>query len=213
MNLIIIGPQGSGKGTQAGLLAQKFNLVHIDTGLALREAAEEKTAFGRKLYKIVNEHHDLVSDEIVKKVLENEVRKVPESKGIILDGAPRRKDQIEEVVGILGKAGRKISHVVFINIPEKESIRRIASRYECSKCFSRYTVGKDVKTGKEKCPSCGGNLRKRKDDTGAGIRKRLSIFFEQTMPVVEYFRRNKSLIEVDGRKSIEEVFQSIVKKL
>jgi adenylate kinase len=213
MNLIIIGPQGSGKGTQAGLLAQKFNLVQIETGLLFREAAEEKTKLGKRINAIIYKKHDLVPDDVVKEVLENEISKVPENKGIILDGAPRRKNQIDEVEKIFQRCGRKINHVVFINIPEEESIKRIEGRYECSKCFTKYTIGKDIKSAKDKCVACGGKLEKRRDDTEKGILKRLSIFFKETMSVVDYFRKKKMLIEVDGRKSVYEVFGNIVKKL
>jgi adenylate kinase len=213
MNLIIMGPQGSGKGTQAGLLAQKFNLVQIETGLLFRERAEEKNELGKKINNIIYKKHELVPDEILEKILEKEISKVPKNRGIILDGAPRRENQIKEVEDIFERCERKINHVIFINIPEKESIRRIEGRYECSKCFTKYTMGKDIKSPKEKCVACGGKLERRKDDTEKGILKRLSIFFKETMSVVKYFRKKKMLIEVDGRKNVDEVFASIIKKL
>lgn len=213
MNLIIIGPQGCGKGTQAELLAKKYNLAQIETGLVFREVAEKDTKIGRKIHSIIYDKHELVPDNIVFQVLRKEVNKVPKNQGIILDGAPRRENQIDEVENIFKEAKRKISHVVFINVPEQESIRRIACRYECSHCFGRYTLGKEIRDPKEKCPDCGGKLRKRKDDTGKGIIKRLKIFFEQTVPVIDYFRNKKKLIEVDGRKNVEEVFASIIEKI
>lgn len=213
MNLIILGPQGSGKGTQAGLLSQKFNLVHIDMGLALRHAAQKKTALGKKINRIINNKKELVSDEIAGKVLNEELKNIPKSRGIILDGAPRRKNQIDLVEKTFSQFGRKIDKVIYVNIPDRESVRRIFRRYECPNCFARFVLGKDIKSAKSECPACGERIKKRMDDTPQGIRKRLDIFREETLPVISHYAKEKKVLEVDGRKEIDDVFKEMVTHL
>lgn len=213
MNIIILGPQGSGKGTQATLLAKKLNLVHIDMGMALRQAACRKTKFGIKLDRIINKNKELVSDEIVCNVLTLDLKKIPPKKGIIIDGAPRRKDQILEVEELLGGFGRKIDRAIFVNISQKEAIRRISKRYNCSRCFHHYVLGKEIKSAKEKCPKCGGKIVHRTDDTPEGIKKRLAIFRKETLPVIKHFKKFGLLLEVDGMKKTETVFKNILKGL
>jgi len=213
MNLIILGPQGSGKGTQAMLLAKKLNLIHIDVGLALRQSARRKTKFGIKLDRIINKNKELVSNEIVRTVLSSDLKQLPTRKGLILDGAPRRKDQIMEIEELLGDFGRKLDRVVFVKISQKEAIKRISKRYNCSRCFRRYVLGKEIQSTKEKCQKCGGKVVRRVDDTPEGIKKRLSIFKKETLPVVKHFKKIGLLLEVDGMKKTELVFKEILKGL
>jgi adenylate kinase len=213
MNIIIIGPQGSGKGTQAILLSEILNAVHIDLGKTLRRLAKENNPLGKELYEIVHVKKELVSDEIIEKILVEEFKKIPEEKGIILDGAPRRADQIEDVEQAFADAGRKIDKIIFINILEKESIERVSKRYSCSKCHKHFTLGENLGSPSELCPDCHSPVEQRKDDTKEGILKRLAIFKEQTIPVIEYFRKKNVLVEVNGMKSKVEVLDEIVEKL
>lgn len=213
MNIIILGPQGSGKGTQAEFLSKKFNLAHIDMGMSLRLAASENNSLGKKLSRIINGKKELVSDLIVQKVLEKELKKIPKSKGIIIDGSPRRIGQIKIVETALQKFGRKIDAVIHLRISAQESIRRISRRYNCSRCRKGLIMGKDVKSPKALCPACGGTIERRTDDTPSGVRKRLKIYREETMPVVEYFRKIGKLVEISGLKNAREVFRIIAREL
>ena len=213
MNIIILGPQGSGKGTQALFLAEHFGATHLEVGRMLRKMAKEDTELGRQLYEIVHIKKELVSDEIVLKALIEEFKKVPADRGIILDGAPRRIDQIEEVEQAFASTGRRIDKIVFLNISDVESIERVSKRYSCSKCHKHFTLGENLLNVDDLCPDCGSSVEQRKDDTEDGIRKRLSIFREQTVPVVEYYRKKGVLAEVNGTKSKKEVFEDIIRSL
>lgn len=213
MNLIILGPQGSGKGTQAELLSKKFNLAHIDMGMSLRLAASENNSFGKKLSLIINDKKELVSDLIVQKVLERELKKIPKSKGIIVDGAPRRLGQIPVIEKALEGFGRKIDKVIHLKISVQESVRRISHRYNCSRCHKGLIMGKDVKSPKSLCLACGGTIERRPDDTPSGVRKRLRIYQKETAPVVKYFKKRGKIIETGGARKYQEVFRDIVGKL
>lgn len=213
MNLIILGPQGSGKGTQAKFLADQFDLTQIETGLALRQAAEEDTPLGRELHRIMYEDGGLVSDEETMKVLGEKLKRIPKERGVILDGAPRRLEQIKLVEDVMEKSGRAIDGVIFLNVSEEESIHRISRRYHCSKCHKNFFLGEDLDDPEKGCPVCGGTVKKRKDDTEEGVRKRLSVFHNETCPVVEYYREKGVLIEINGMKGKKEVFGQILDKI
>ncbi|MFA5777143.1 MAG: nucleoside monophosphate kinase [Parcubacteria group bacterium] len=213
MNLIILGQQGSGKGTQALFLAEHFGATHIELGRMLRKMAKEDSELGRELHEIVHIKKELVSDEVVLRSLIEEFRKVIPEKGIILDGAPRRVEQIKEVEQAFADSGRKIDKIIFLNISDEESIERVSRRYSCPKCRKHFVLGENLQDPNDLCPDCGSCVEKRKDDTEEGIKKRLSIFREQTLPVVEYYRNKGVLIEIDGTKSKKEVFDDIISKI
>lgn len=211
MNLVILGPQGSGKGTQARLLEKKFKLVHIDMGLLLRLEALKKTALGKKIYELVYKKKVLLPDSIMEKVLAGKLKSISKNKGVVLDGSPRRVDQINMVEQALLESGRKLDKVIYIKVPEYESIKRISRRYHCYHCSRHYVLGEDIKSIKEKCFSCGGKIVRRKDDTARGVRKRLSIFRKETLPVIKYYKNKKKVVEVGGMGKIKEVSKKIIK--
>ncbi len=213
MNIVILGPQGSGKGTQAELLATKYKLVHIEMGEFLREVSSQKTVFGRKVNLIINKKKELVPDGIIKKILAQRVKKIPKSKGIIFDGIPRKLSQIKLINKIIGSLGRKIGKVIFVKISARESIKRISKRYHCMNCETGLILGRDIKSPKSKCPVCAGLVGQRVDDTIFGIKKRLAIFCRETLPVIRYYKRKKILIEINGEQPINNIFEQIVKKL
>jgi adenylate kinase len=213
MNIIILGPQGSGKGTQALFLSEKLDAIHIDLGRTLRKLAKEETPLGKKLYEIVHVKKELVSDDVIKKVLTEEFKKIPVEKGIILDGAPRRIEQIGDVKQAFSISGREIDRIIFINLPQAESIDRVSRRYSCPKCHKHFALGENLENASDLCPDCNSPVEQRKDDTKEGILKRLSIFKDQTIPVIEYFRKEGVLIEVDGTKSKTEILDEILEKL
>ena len=213
MNLIILGSQGSGKGTQALFMAEKFGSVHVDLGKVLRKMAKEDSDLGKKLYEIVYVKKELVSDEIVFEALTEEFKKIPLDRGIILDGAPRRIDQIEEVEKAFSVSGRSLDKVVYLNIPREVSIDRVSRRYSCAVCHKHFSLGENLSSILDKCDECGGKVEQRKDDTPEGIEKRLDIFLSQTIPVIEKYREGGMLVEIDGTKNKKEVFEEILEKV
>jgi adenylate kinase len=213
MNLIILGPQGSGKGTQAEMLAKKFDLEHIDMGKFLREVALLGSPLGKEIHEIINVKKELVDDRILKKVLHLKLQDLPREKGIVFDGVPRRQDQLEYFEKALKEFGRQTDKIILINLSEDESVERISRRRVCEKCKITYIFGKDLKNEEEKCQECGGKIIQRIDDTKEGVIKRLGIFRDETMPIVEYYRKQGKSIEIDGAQTIEKVFEDILEKL
>jgi adenylate kinase len=213
MNIIILGQQGCGKGTQAELLAQKYNLEHFDTGRVLRQVAMLPTPLGREVNEIVMVKKELVPSRILKEVLHIRLADLPREQGMVFDGVPRNLEQIGYFEEALQEFGRKVDKVFFINIPEEESLKRISKRWVCQKCKTISIMGKDVQSEKDLCPKCGGKIAQRSDDTVSGIKKRLDIFWKETMPAIEYFKEQGLLVEIDGVQPPEKVFEDIVSKI
>ena len=212
MNLIIFGPQGCGKGTQANKLSEKYNLVHVETGDIFRKIAREDTPLGKKI-KDLNERKEMIPDDIMIEILGNKLKEIPVEKGLILDSAPRLTSQIELIERLFANLGRSIDKAISITLPREESIARISKRYICPQCNKQFILGEDIKDKNEPCLICGGSIRQRIDDTPDGVIKRLNTFQEVTVPVIEYYRRKGMLIEVDGKQNIDKVFEDIASKL
>jgi len=213
MNIVILGPQGSGKGTQAEKLAQKFDAEHIDMGKFLREVALLETPLGKEIHEIINIKKELVSDKILRKVIHLKIMGLPRELGIVFDGVPRNIEQLNYFEEVLRESGRKIDKAILIKLSEKESLERISKRRVCEKCKKVFILGKDIQNEKEKCDVCEGQIIQRIDDTKEGVMKRLKIFEQETMPMSEYYKKQGKFIEIDGDKEIEKVFESILKEL
>jgi adenylate kinase len=212
MNIVVLGPQGSGKGTQAEMLAKKYNLEHIDMGKFLREVAKQDTPLGKEIYHIQNVTNTLVPSRILREVLQIKLNSFSREQGVLFEGVPRTSDQQKYFEDEMRESGRKIDAVVFINIPEEETIKRISKRWTCKKGHP-LIMGVDIHNEKDKCPVDGTEIYQRTDDTPKGIQKRLEVYRNETMPVIENFRERGLLIEIDGRPSIEKVFKSITHKI
>ncbi|MBT6689811.1 nucleoside monophosphate kinase [archaeon] len=201
MKLIFVGPQGSGKGTQAKRIARKFGLCHISTGDLLREVdGELKT----EVDKIMS-RGDLVSDELIVRILKEKLESDECKSGFILDGFPRNVAQVEELAKIT-----EIDRVVEIAISDEESVRRISGRRGCGKCGAIYNIATAPKPKVEGvCDDCGGELIQRKDDNEEALRERLKVYHEDTESILERY----TSVRVDGEQSIEKVFEGVVEVL
>ncbi|MFZ2187485.1 MAG: nucleoside monophosphate kinase [Candidatus Moraniibacteriota bacterium] len=207
---ILLGSAGSGKSTQAELLKSSLHLVHIDIGSELRAVASQNTALGQQVNDIINKQHALIPDEIIASVLSDALHSVPQSVGVLIDGAPRRESQIENVLDVLEETGRELNTVIFIDVPEAVSVERISKRYACEECKRTYILGKNLIDNHAPCRYCGGTISQRQDDTEAGVRKRHQIFREETYPVVQYFKSTGHLLSVDGNQETYKVFRFIL---
>ena len=206
-NLIFLGPQGSGKGTQAKLLADRLNLVVIDTGATLREIAKTDTDLGRRVAETINRGR-LVEPELAEEVVRQKVEKISTEQGIVIDGFPRSLEQYTLMKRFWPQTKRADYQVIFIDLTLDASIERLGKRVTCELCGSVYIVGEF-----ESCQNCGGNLVHRADDEPDAIAKRLELFPSQTKPLLQQLEREGKIIKIDGAPSIEEVQADILKKL
>lgn len=211
MNIILFGPPGVGKGTQAKLLAEKYNLNHISTGDILRAEIQKNTELGNKIKSIL-EAGKLVSDDIMIDIIKQAIRSDKLKNGIILDGFPRTVAQAISLKKLFEEINDKIDFVIYLDVDEKQIIERLENRFSCENC------GKIVNKMLDKvedmiCPSCGGNLIKRDDDKPTTILNRMSVYRDSTEPVKEYYKQQNLLYFVDGSGSVNEVFEQIRKIL
>ncbi len=206
-DLILIGMQGSGKGTQGKLLKQEFGYKIFDTGESLRNIAKEDSSLGRKVKSII-ESGNLVETKIVMEVVEDFINKLNKSDKILFDGIPRSKDQREGLEKILSKFNKK-AVAIYINISKDIAEKRLLSRKICKSCKQIFTANYKDKV----CNKCGTKISTREDDNPEAIKKRINIFFEETMPIIKYYESEDRYILIDGEKSIEEVFNEIKNKI
>lgn len=201
MNIIIFGPQGCGKGTQADILAEKYGLHHLSMGDALRSEIKKKSTLGKKVEKIVNAGKLVphqVTDEIASKVISKY------KTGVIFDGYPRNNEQLKYL-----DSNISMHLAIEISLPKKESIRRISARRMCPKCGKNYNLiwTKPKKSGM--CDVCGSHLMQRIDDKPLEIQRRLEIYKKDTEPLKKYYKKLGILHIIDGNQSIQKVARDI----
>ena len=210
MNIVILGPQGSGKDTQTEMLAEKFSLERVNMGNFLREVAKLDTPLGKEIYQYQNVAGAMVPSRILKEVLGIKLASFAREQNIIFEGVPRTMEQAEYFDKALLESGRHIDKIVYINIPEEETLKRISKRWMCKNCKRILIKGKDIQSEKEKCPDCAGEVMQRIDDTQEVIKKRLKVFRDETVPVIKYYEKQGKLVEVDGCQTIEKVFEDVL---
>ena len=206
MRMVILGPQGSGKGTQANLLSAKLKLPHIDAGQLLRDEAEKGTVIGKKI-KVAMERGELIDANIAPRILLKRLAKKDCKNGFILDGFPRDVGQAQMLERIT-----RVDVVVELKVSDALAIKRLSNRWQCVKCDAIYGVTiLPKKNGL--CDWCGGKLVRRNDDTPALIRKRLRLYHEVTAPVMDYFKSRKKLVSVDASVPVGVAFKKILASL
>ncbi|MCW2992939.1 MAG: adenylate kinase [Conexibacter sp.] len=207
LNLILVGPPGAGKGTQAERLTQDFGLPYYATGNILREAVANGTELGRQ----AKEHMDaggLVPDDVIIGVILEALKQDEAADGFLLDGFPRTVPQADALGEALQNAGRKISAVLLIDVPDEEVVRRLSGR-RVSKAGRVYHVDFDPPKHEGRCDIDGSELIQRDDDKPETIRKRLSVYHEQTEPLVEYYESRDLLRRFDGTRTPTEVHDHV----
>lgn len=211
-NIIILGPQGSGKGEQTERLAPQFNLRAIATGDLFREIAQEKSERGRIVNEMINIKGKILPDDFTFKVLKEVLEEKTAKAGFIFDGYPRTFAQLEKFEAYLRQKGEKIDKVFYLKISPETSVKRLSSRLVCEKCQDVYNLITHPPKKVGVCDECGGKLVRRKDDEPQAISERLAAYSEQTEPMIAYFKKQKVLEEIDGEEPIEAVFAQIKKR-
>lgn len=212
MYVVFLGAPGAGKGTQAGLVAERLGLGHLATGDILREAVRRETALGKQA-KGYMEGGELVPDSLVVEMVVDRLSEPDVSGGAVLDGFPRNIAQAEALDEALAQRGAKVDLAVYLKVPEAALISRLAGRWECGVCRTPYhEVTKPPKTPGV-CDLCGGALVQRADDKPETVRKRLRVYFEQTAPLLDYYRQRGVLADVDGEQPIPEVTRQVLEAI
>ncbi len=212
MELIFIGYPGSGKGTQATYLAEKYKIPKISTGDILRDAVARETPLGLKAKKYMDAG-ELVPDEVVIGLIEDRLQQPDAERGFILDGFPRTISQAQELDRILSKMRRAITAVISLEVSKKRILDRLTKRRVCVRCGRVYNLIYDPPPEDGKCESCGGDIIQRPDDREETVLHRMNVYEEATRPLKQYYDMQGKLVPVDGSLSIEKVRDEIERKL
>lgn len=208
MRLLLMGAPGAGKGTQAALLKNAYNIPHVSTGDMFREAIKLDSELGRKV-KAYMDKGELVPDSVTVEVMADRLAKDDCKDGFLLDGYPRTLKQGQELDLLLKRLNIKLDKVFNFVVKEEILIRRILGRRVCKKCGAGYHVDTLKPKVEGVCDVCGGELISRKDDTYETIKNRISVYEKQTKPLVEYYEKQDLLVELDGSKDLKETFVEI----
>ncbi len=210
MNILLMGPQGSGKGTQAEILIKGSGLSYVEMGGLLRESARTNTVIDR----LINVEGKLVPDEVALSLVIDKIEKeIPGKDNILFDGFPRSVVQYEMLSTWLKDFGKKIDVAILIDISDEESIRRLSARRKCGKCGKIWNLTTEPKPPTETTCDCGGELVQRKDDTPEAIKERLNIYHQTTGKLSDLLQEKNLLLKIDGTKPIDEVSKQIVEGL
>lgn len=211
MIIVLVGPPGSGKGTQSTLISKELKLPCLATGDILREEISKKTPLGLNIEDRINEGR-LVETSLINQVISNRVKDTDCEKGFILDGYPRKIDQAIELEKMI--APRKIDKVVGFLIDDETIIKRIAGRFSCTKCNANYNKYYNAPKIENVCDNCGSEeFYTRKDDTSEVCKKRLEEYHLWTEPLFSYYEKQGTLVKIDSSKNIEDITKTILKNI
>jgi adenylate kinase len=212
LNLILLGPPGAGKGTQAKILTKKYDIPQISTGDILRTAIKEQTPMGIKA-KCFMDSGVLVSDEVVVGIVKERLAQADCGNGFILDGFPRTVVQADALKNMLQALGKAIDHVISIDVEKDELLERITGRRTCRNCGRGFHLRFDPPKVIGTCDECGGELYQRDDDSEVTMRKRLDVYEAQTAPLIAYYAQESLLRSVRGSGSIDDIQLKLVRAL
>ena len=208
LNLVLLGPPGAGKGTQAERLVEDFDLPYYSTGIILRDAVERGTALGKKAKQYMDDG-ELVPDELINNVIAERLDSGDADHGFLLDGFPRTIGQAEMLEETLRGRGRELTGAVLIDAPDEDVVRRLSGRRTCAKGGHVYHVDFDPPKNDEVCDQDGSRLIQRDDDKPETVRKRLSVYHDQTEPLIEWYEDKGLLRRFDGTRTPDEVHDVI----
>ena len=208
MKIIMLGAPGAGKGTQAKKIAAKYGIPHISTGDIFRANIKNSTELGLKA-KSYMDAGGLVPDEITIGMLLDRIHQADCENGYVLDGFPRTIPQAESLTEALKKNGESIDFAVNVDVPDENIISRMSGRRACLNCGATYHIVYNAPKKEGVCDACGQELVLREDDKPKTVKKRLDVYHDQTQPLIDYYKKEGVLAEVDGTKDMEEVFQNI----
>ena len=217
--MVLFGPPGAGKGTQAQLLAGQLGISHISSGDLFRHHLRAETPLGLRAAEYMN-RGVLVPDEVTIDIILERVMSLNEEDGFILDGFPRNRQQAEVLEQSLQRRARGLDKVVYIEVPEEELERRLAGRFSCRDCQAPHSVPQESPDGgahlagpEMRCNRCGGELYQRADDRPEAVQKRIEVYQTETLPVLDYYRERAILADIPGTDTVEDVNRLILTAL
>lgn len=212
MNIILMGPPGAGKGTQASYIKAQYPYAHISTGDMFREAAAKGTDMGKEAQKYMSEGK-LVPDEVTIGIVGDRLMEDDCREGFLLDGFPRTTVQAEALDKLMAKLDKKIDCVINISVPESVLAERMIGRVNCKSCGAVYNLKFNPPLQAGRCDRCGEELIQRSDDNSATAANRLKVYFEQTKPLLDYYKNHGLLVNIDGNRDSKAVFQDVASVL
>ncbi len=212
MRLLLFGPPGVGKGTQATLLKEKYNIPHISTGDILRQAVSEGTDLGLQAKEYMDKG-ELVPDDVMIGLVREVLNSNKCEKGFILDGFPRTVAQAEALDSVFSQLSISLDAVIYFQVEEVEIVSRLSKRWVCRSCKNIFNTLVDSLDQSGTCPKCGGELYQRDDDKPEIVKQRLEVYNQSTMPVRNYYMRTGKLIEVNGTGDVNDVYRRILETI
>lgn len=207
-NLILLGPPGAGKGTQASRIAADYGLPHISTGDILRGAVKNQTPMGLEAKRYMDAG-DLVPDEVVIGIVKDRLQEPDTAAGFLMDGFPRTIPQAEELDKALESLGRGVTKTLVILVDEEDLVRRLSGRRVCRGCQAPFHVMFNQPREEGVCDACGGELYQRDDDNEVTVRNRLATYRRQTEPLIEYYDRAGLVARIDGARTPDQVYEDV----
>jgi len=209
MYLVLLGPPGAGKGTQAERLEQQLKLPHVASGDLFRENLKNGTELGLTAKKYMDKGQ-LVQDDVTIAMVRDRLQRPDCERGAILDGFPRTQAQAQSLDTMLAAMGRTLDAVLHVAVPDEELVRRLSGRWICRQCQTPYHADFSPPVKEGVCDACGGTLYQRDDDKPETVRVRLKVYRQQTAPLIDYYRQAGLLVEIDGTGDIETVGAALV---
>ena len=212
MRILLMGPPGAGKGTQAEKLTEILNIPHISTGDMFRKAIKDQTDLGKQAKSFMDKG-ELVPDEVTVGIVKDRITEKDCGNGFLLDGFPRTVVQADALAKMLEDLGIKLDSVINVEVPYEELIGRLTGRRICRSCGATYHMIFNPPKDEGVCDKCGGELYQRDDDTEETAKNRLLVYEKQTAPLLEYYNNTGLLVNINGNQSMEEVLADILKVL
>ena len=212
MKVIMLGAPGAGKGTQAKKIAEKYEIPHISTGDIFRANIKNGTELGNKAKSYMDQGH-LVPDELTCDLVVDRIKQADCKNGYVLDGFPRTIPQAEALKAALEKMGETIDYAINVEVPDENIVNRMGGRRACPGCGCTYHIKPTPPKVEDICDVCGAKLVLRDDDKPETVTKRLSVYHEQTKPLIDFYKKEGVLREVDGTQDLNDVFQAITEIL